>query len=230
MQRRSGRAWTALVPVFAAMILASCAKGLDSGPRLATLVEVSGDGQVGPIGSTLAQPLVIRVQDQFGTPVEGEIVIWQVSAGGGSVLPSQTPSDANGLASTSLRLGTIIGPNTVRATLDQLEPIVFTASATPAPPAQLTLVGGDGQTAVAGTQLPLPLSVKVTDALGNPKPSVLVTFSVTSGGGGLAPTTALTDATGVASVHWTLGMVIGTQTAAASVSGLTPVLFTATGT
>ena len=134
MHRRSGRAWTAIVPVFAAMILASCAKDLGTGPRLATLVEVSGDGQAGAIGATLAQPLVIKVLDQSGVPVEGEIIVWQVTAGGGSVTPSQSTTDPNGVASTTLRLGTTIGPNTVLATLGDLDPVVFTASATAARP------------------------------------------------------------------------------------------------
>ncbi len=228
MQRRSGRVWTALAPVFAAMILASCAKDLNTGPRLATLVEISGDGQTGPIGATLAQPLVIQVVDQNGVPVEGELIVWQVSAGGGSVSPSQTTTDANGRASTSLRLGTTIGPNTVRATLGQLVPVIFTASATAAPPTKLTQVGGDGQSAVVGTQLPLQLSAQVTDAVGNPKPGVLVTFAVTSGGGTLSTTSAISDPTGTASVRWTLGSIAGTQTAAVLVSGLTPLTFTAT--
>ncbi len=229
MQRRSGRVWVAVAPVFAAMILASCAKDLSTGPRLATLIEVSGDGQAGAIGSPLAQPLVIKVLDQAGTPVEGEIVVWQVTAGGGSVSPSQTTTDANGLTSTSLRLGTTIGPNRVVATLGDLDPVVFNASATAAPPTKLTQVGGDGQSAVVGTQLPLDLSVQVTDAVGNPKSGVLVTFAITSGGGTVSATSAISDATGTASIHWTLGTTAGTQTAAALVSGLTPVTFTATG-
>jgi alpha-tubulin suppressor-like RCC1 family protein len=58
---------------------------------------------------------------------------------------------------------------------------------------------------------------------------VLVTFAVTSGGGTVSATSAISDATGTASIHWTLGTTAGTQTAAALVSGLTPVTFTATG-
>jgi len=229
MQRRSGRVWTALAPVFAAMILASCAKDLGTGPRLATLVGVSGDGQSGAIGATLQQPLVIKVLDQSGIPVVGETIVWQVTAGGGSVLPSQSTTDANGIASTTLRLGTTIGTNRVLATLGDLDPVVFTASATAAPPTKLLQVGGDGQIASVGTQLPVDLSVQVTDAVGNPKPGVLITFAVTSGGGTLSAASALSDATGTASVHWTLGALAGTQTATASVSGLTSVIFTATG-
>src|SRR2546422_542383 len=63
----------------------------------------------------------------------------------------------------------------------------------------LQKTGGDNQTASAGTQLPQALGVQVTDSLGNPVPSVTVSFSVTSGGGGLAPPSAFTDAAGNAS-------------------------------
>ena len=70
----------------------------------------------------------------------------------------------------------------------------------------------------------------MTDAVGNPKPGVLVTFAVTSGGGTLGGTSAISDATGTASTHWTLGSVSGTQTATANSSGLTPITFTAVAT
>ncbi len=229
MQRRSGRLWTALAPVFAAMILASCAKSLSTGPRLATLVGISGDGQAGPLGSTLAQPLVIKVVDQDGVAVAGEIITWQVVTGGGTVSPSSTTTDNNGLAQTTLRLGNSIGSNTVKATLGALQPVVFTANATSAPPTKLTSAGGDGQSGVVGTQLPLDLSVGVADAVRNPKQGVLVTFAVTAGGGTLSATSAISDAAGIASVRWTLGSIAGTQAAVALVSGLTPVTFTATG-
>lgn len=229
MQRRSGRAWTILVPVFAAMILASCAKDLNTGPRLATLVEISGDGQSGALGTTLAQPLVIKVVDQEGLPVVGEIVSWEVLSGGGFATPSSSTTGPDGVTQTTLRLGTTIGPNTVQATLGDLTPVVFTATATSAPPTKLTSVGGDGQSGTVGTALPLDLAVQVTDAVGNPKPGVLVTFAVTAGGGTLSTTSAISDLTGTASVHWTLGSVAGNQTLAALVSGLTPLTFTAIG-
>lgn len=228
MQRRSGRSWIALAPVFAAMIVASCAKDLIGGPRLASIVQVSGDGQAGPIGSTLSQPLVVRVVDQDGVPVVGENIVWQVASGGGSVSPNQSTTDANGEASTSLRLGTSIGPNSVRATLGQLNPVSFTASATAAPPIKITAVAGDGQSAVVGTPLTSELVVKVTDAVDNPKQGVLVSFAITSGGGTLSSTSDITDGVGNASVRWTLGAAAGTQLAVASVSGLAPAVFTAT--
>jgi hypothetical protein len=225
MQCRSGRLWTALAPVFAATILAACTEDSTSGPTLASLVLVSGSNQFGPIGSTLPQPLVIRVEDQAGQPVAGVTVTWQVTAGGGSVNPSQSVTDGSGQASTSWRLGSSLGVNTVTASLGGSGGVVFSATATTAPPSNLVAASGNAQTGTVGEQLGQPVVVRATDAVGNPKPGVVVTFSVTSGS--LSAASAVTDADGLASVLWTLGTTAGTQTLTASVSGLAPLTLTA---
>jgi len=228
MQCRSGRLWTALAPVFAAMIVAGCGEGDANGPRIASIAIVSGTPQSGPIGATLPQPLVVVIQDQSGAPVEGVLVTWQVTAGGGSVTPAQSTSDANGQASTSFRLGNSLGTHTVTARIDQSASVVFTATATTAPPSSLIAAAGNGQVGVVGTQLAQDLVVRATDAVGNPKAGVVVAFAVTSGGGSLNATSVITDLTGQASVRWTLGNAVGPQTAIASVTGLAPLTFTAT--
>ena len=228
MQCRSGRLWTALAPVFAAMIVAGCGEGETSGPRIASIVIVSGTPQSGPIGATLAQPLVVRIEDQSGAPVEGVLVTWTVTSGGGTVTPAQSTSDVNGLASTSFRLGNSLGTNTATARIDQSSSVVFTATATTAPPSSLIAAAGNGQTGIVGTQLLQDLVVRATDAVGNPKAGVVVSFAVTSGGGSLNAASVITDATGLASVKWTLGNSAGPQTAIASVTGLAPLTFTAT--
>jgi|KBSSwiStaDraftv2_1062776.scaffolds.fasta_scaffold95734_1 alpha-tubulin suppressor-like RCC1 family protein len=229
MQSRAGRQWIAIAPMFAAMIVASCATDTANGPRLATLVAVSGSGQFGALGATLANPLVVRVEDQTGAPVEGVTVEWDVIAGGGTVTPSQSVTDQDGLASASLRLGSVTGVNSVAASLGQLQPVIFTATATTAPPAKLFVVAGAGQSGTVATQLPVDLVVKVTDAVDGPKAGVPVSFTVISGGGSLSAASALSDANGNATVKWTLGTAAGSQSVLASVSGVTPVTITATG-
>ena len=84
--------------------------------------------------------------------------------------------------------------------------VTFSASALTAAPARLTKVAGDGQNAAAGTNVPTPPSVKVTDAVGNPIQGVLVTFAVTGGGGIVAPAVPVaTGANGIAAVtSWLL--------------------------
>lgn len=229
MQRRSARSWIALIPMYAAMIVAACSTDPSSGPRIATLTAVSGSGQFGPLGAALAQPLVVRVEDQSGSPVEGVTVDWDVVLGGGDVTPNQSVSDGDGLASTSLTLGPTQGLNTVTASLGPDQEVVFTATGTTAPPANLFVVAGSGQTGTVATVLPTDLVVQVTDAADNPKPGVAVTFAVLSGGGSLSSGTAITNASGNATVEWTLGTASGAQSVLASVPGVTPVTITATG-
>jgi surface protein len=98
----------------------------------------------------------------------------------------------------------------------------------------IAVVGGDGQSATAGSAVGTAPSVRVTDANGDPVAGVSVTFAVASGGGTVDPTTAvITGADGVAAVtSWTLGATAGSNTLTATATGLTgsPLTFTATGT
>jgi hypothetical protein len=228
MQCRSGRLPLLSIPVFAAMIVAGCAKEV-TGPRIATLTIVSGTGQTGPIGLTLAQPLIVKATDQNGLPAAGLVVHWEVTAGGGVVTPSESTTDENGQATATLRLGTSPGSNTVNATLETgVAGVEFTASATGAQAARLLITAGAGQSGVIGATLAQDLTFLATDALDNPKAGITVTFAVLSGGGSLSATSAITGANGTATVRWTLGNVSGTQSVIASAPGITPITVTAT--
>jgi hypothetical protein len=75
----------------------------------------------------------------------------------------------------------------------------------------------------------------VTDTGGNPSQGVTVSFAVTAGGGSVAPASAPTDVSGIATASsWTLGPGAGTNnnTVEATAAGLSgsPVVFTASGT
>lgn len=98
----------------------------------------------------------------------------------------------------------------------------------PETPAALAIRSGDGQTADARTAVPNPPTVQVTGESGSGVGGVTVTFSVISGGGSVESATAVTGSNGVASSGaWTLGDP-GPQQLRASVSGLNPVVFSAT--
>ena len=84
----------------------------------------------------------------------------------------------------------------------------------------LSAVSGTGQTATAGQALANPLVVRVTRD-GAPLAGRNVTWSVTTGGGSVDPTTSSTDASGNASTTWTLGPTAGAQSAEATASGVT---------
>lgn len=99
-----------------------------------------------------------------------------------------------------------------------------------AAPASIVLTSGSGQKAATDVTLPLPLLVTVKDAAGLPVYGVTVTYAVTAGGGLLSAASAITNASGQASVKLTLGHVAGANTVTATVAGLTgsPITFAAT--
>ena len=117
-----------LVSISAALLLAGCVS--PTAPRFAILRGVSGSGQVSVVGTLLPEPFVVRVEDQSGIPVEGFVVSWEVTAGNGVVTEEESPTDPQGLASTTLQLGTTAGINRVRASIGSPTPVVFTATGT----------------------------------------------------------------------------------------------------
>jgi hypothetical protein len=93
---------------------------------------------------------------------------------------------------------------------------------------QVAVHSGDAQGANAGTAVPQPLAVLVTDADNDPVANVDVLFTVRTGGGTIAGGSARTNSDGIAtSGVWTLGSSLGTNIVEASVVGLTSVAFTA---
>ncbi len=208
-------------------------------PQLnATKISIlSGDEQSGPAGYALASPLQALVQDDSDNPVLGVPVTFAVASGGGSFASEETVlSDAAGIATSPVwTLGASAGANSATATSEGLtgSPLTFTATATP-PPTQVSIHGGNNQTADAGDPLPNPLQVLVQDAADDPVAGVPVTFAVATGGGSFAGgSPVLSDSNGIAtSTAWTLGQTEGAQTATATSEGLSgsPLTFTATAT
>src|SRR4026208_900569 len=93
------------------------------------------------------------------------------------------------------------------------------------PPKTVVLVSGENQTAPpVGDKLPLPLTVRVSDAQGHNVSGAEVAWS--SSDGSLGGSTSGANVGGLASVEWTLGPLAGTQTATGTVSGISPVTFT----
>jgi hypothetical protein len=75
---------------------------------------------------------------------------------------------------------------------------------------------GDGQTAAAGSNLPQPLVVRLTDAANNPIEGAAVQFDITGGGGA---TSAVTEpAPGRYEITWQVGAA-GPQTIVAKAAG-----------
>src|ERR1700720_1779717 len=94
------------------------------------------------------------------------------------------------------------------------------------PPASIVLVSGDAQgSAEVGSKLGQPLAIRVSDSQSRNLTGVTVAWNTSSGA--LSASSSLTDASGVATVEWTLGPLAGTQSATATVTGLNPITFTA---
>ena len=193
------------------------------------LTKVSGDRQGGLVGERLAKPFVVSVLDQNGSAFAGAVVAFSVTAGGGTLSATTATTDANGRARSTLTLGSKPGPNTVAAAVAGLGTVTFTATATGQIPHSLTKVSGDGQEGLAGAQLDAPFVVLVLDEDDEAIAGAVVAFSVTAGGGTLSAATVATNANGRASNTLRLGPDPGPNTVEATIAGLEPVTFTATG-
>jgi hypothetical protein len=214
-------------------ILAAC--GGSSEPKIdvtpATVTPTSSDTLRGAVGTQLATPISVIVKNKAGNPIDSAVVTFAVVTGAGSVGATSVRTDATGQASTTWTLGPAVGIQTATATAGLVAAVTFTAVGGAQAASAVAKASGDAQAGVAGANVAVAPSVKVTDKFGNPVAGVLVTFAVSSGGGSVTNAAANTDANGVATVgSWRLGVTAGANSLTATVSGLTPVTFTATGT
>jgi hypothetical protein len=195
----------------------------------AELRREAGAPAEGRVGQPLAELLVVRVVDRHGNPVAGVEVRWTVTSGGGGLSPSVTHTDERGEARSRWTLGPAAGEQRARAETDGLAPVTFTTVARPGEAAALVVVAGSGQAARVTEALPALLVARVVDEFGNPVPGAAVGWEVlTTGGGAVAPVTALTDAEGRVSARWTLGTVSGSHGARATLAGVGEARFDAT--
>lgn len=207
-------------------------------PVPAKIILLAGDGQSADIGSAVATPPAVRILDAANIPVPGFTVTFTVTGGGGSMnggdATSTVTTNSNGVASVgSWTVGTTPGTNTITATASGLQgsPVTFTATGVQAPPVAMSISAGDHQSAIAGTQVAVRPAVLVTDASGKGVSGVTVVFSIRSGAGSISGASAVTNASGTATLgSWTLG--IGGNSLFATVDGLSgsPLVFVALGT
>ncbi len=185
----------------------------------------SGNHQDTVVTCQLPQPLVVKVTGPYGNPISGHNVKFSVKEGGGNfsgAAEKTATSDAQGLASAVLTLGTLAGDSVhvVEVTSyrtdipsEALEgsPVRFKATGNPKSPSKLVKYGpSDGQTRAAGTALDA-IKARVTDIHDNPIAGHTVHFEVQGEGGSLqdpmggSPVTAVdapTGTDGYASVIW----------------------------
>ena len=191
-----------------------------------SIVMASGAGQSGTVGTTLSKPAVVVVRDAFNNPVPGVAVTFSDGGAGGIFSANPVTTNSLGQASVSYTLPTIAKTYTLTASTIGGVAFNFSERAIAGAPASLAIASGNGQTAHPNTQLPAALVVVVKDQYGNPVSGVSVAFSDGGAGGTLSTSTATTTGTGKASVTYITPAVTGNVTITASVTGLSPVLFT----
>jgi hypothetical protein len=185
------------------------------GADIATLSLAPRDTTVGP---GAAFTFGVAATDSQQAPLTSFYVGWKASAG---TITGAGQFTAPATRDTITITVSAPAPNTTK---DSTRVFIIPA------PGALAITGGDGQTALAGTKLPLLLAVQVNGTDNLPLPGIVVNFAATTGGGSVDSATATTDAQGVARTGATLGSTAGPQTFTASRAGLTSVVFTETAT
>ncbi|HKP14505.1 MAG TPA: Ig-like domain-containing protein, partial [Gemmatimonadaceae bacterium] len=167
----------------------------------ARMVVVSGDRQRGTVGAPLRRPVVVRVLDAAGNGVAGAALV--VSVASGSLLDTLVPSDSTGSAALAWTLGRTAGPHALNVHMDGLvKSLKVEALAQTGAPANLAFDEVRGSRAASSTR---KLIATVTDVYGNPVPNAKL--GLTTKGGRVSPSRAVSDARGTVPLTWTPGSV-----------------------
>lgn len=211
-----------------------------------TILIISGNNQTGVVGTPLAEPFVVEVQDIFGNALSGVTVnftITTLNLNGDAFLGVYSAiTNISGRAQTILTLDTMVGVNTVNASISSglIRNVTFYANSTPDLPYAIVIISGNNQWGNAGEQLPLPLIVRAQDRYNNSVSGVNVTFEIVTvglnGTAFLSPNNmpsnpqveyVITNVTGRAEIFLTLDTMAGTNIVNASmqIGNITVVTF-----
>jgi plastocyanin len=141
--------------------------GPDPAALSAAASEPSGDGQSGPAGQDLANPLRIVVL-RGATPAAGAVVNWSATGAGALMTPSSSTTGADGISTSVWHLGTEAGTQSAQATVSGADgsPVRFTATATGNPgggpsPVEIQL-RSDGGNRFEPASVTIPVGTTVT--------------------------------------------------------------------
>ncbi|NBO65156.1 MAG: hypothetical protein EBU88_10015, partial [Acidobacteria bacterium] len=233
----SGKVGTQYILKFSTAEFSVDSVALTVTPGQPTQLAIATAPVAGTSGAVFTAPPAISIRDAQSNLVTSSQVPVSVSiltGSGGTLGGSATVNAVNGIATfNNLTLSGPAGTSYIlQFTSPGLAPI-SSSSITLAgggTPTQMTLLAGNNQIATVGALLSTAPGVIVRDSSSNPVAGVSVVFAVASGGGTITGATQTTNSSGVATVgSWTLGTTAGTNTLTATVSGVTPITFTATG-
>ena len=110
-----------------------------------SLLKISGENQTGASFVSLSQPFIVEAQDENGSVLAGISVTFGVTRGGGTLSITNTMTDENGRAQSTLILGPNLGTNTVEVSAAGIEsPATFYAIADSELPPTAADVNNDG--------------------------------------------------------------------------------------
>ncbi|MGH7581470.1 MAG: hypothetical protein ACREM9_14930, partial [Gemmatimonadales bacterium] len=182
-------------------------------------VELLTKGPAGQVGDTLRESIVVRVTDSLGMALADLPVAWS-TLDGGSLTALASRTDSLGEARATWKLGPRAGRQRARVQVGNartMPPFTAVAAADAGPAVSVVLKSGDRQLGSVGMPLKLPILLRTVDRHGNAVPGALV--KLLPADGRLADSSITTDATGAASIKWTLGRPAGLQRMAIKLAG-----------
>lgn len=192
----------------------------------ASKVTATGSPQSTVFSTAFAKPLSITVTDAANFAVPNVQVMFAVPFGVGvaSATPYSGLTDAQGKVSYTPVANGVLGCYQVKGAVTGIAaPLTFDLCNTGAN--DLTAIAAsDNQTTLVSTAFTNPLQVKLTNAANTPLPGVMVTFTAPGSWSSatLSATTAVTDASGIASVSATANAFSGSYNVVATAPGATP--------
>ncbi|MBI5142255.1 MAG: hypothetical protein HZA20_08715 [Nitrospirae bacterium] len=189
---------------------------------------ISGNNQSAQQLQQLPLPVKVQVKDAYGNLNTGVSVVFTAN-NGGTVTPVTVNTNVLGEAESSWTLGLVIGVQTLSVTVTGLSTVIFSATATQAPPTDavsMTKISGDLQTIVQHTTSSWNLKVIITDALGNGVPGESVSFSAVPETGYVKPVVTSSDSDGAAVGSMSYVHTSGQMQIMVSVTGVPSVVFT----
>lgn len=191
-----------------AALVAACAKFEPALPPAKLIALTPTSDVYGVVGEQLVSAPEVQLVDGTGRPMAGVPVSFEVTSGG-SVALTTTRTTSDGIATPETWvLGPKAGYQVLTASAEgQGVAATFSVYARAGKPAAMSCVEGCTQAGPSASTLLTPLQIKITDRFDNPIANTPVTFAIATGGGSIAPSSAMTDDSGVAEAWWSLGEV-----------------------
>lgn len=187
-------------------------RAVDVVPVPVSMTLTTGGDQRNTAGQRLPDPVSVQVVSRSGRPVPDVSVRFE-AAGTGRADPDTVTTDARGVATTRWTLGPVPGRQRLAVEATGIDSaMVVTAEADPTPKNTRIVPLTDSLAGEAGSMLPRPVALQVTDTNGLAMADVPVSWTALDGGT-FSQADARTDSMGEAHVHWRLGPKTGRQRA-----------------